>query len=379
MDSPEETQQVDSTTDNPLPAPLTVSGTDTIGIPQPVDPTSTTTDDVPSTGTTTTTITITDTDTQEPTATGTLEDPSTTDVEPTATGTTTTDTNTDTSSTSTSTSTSGSNNNPRTTEIPMIAAMFPNQAVLSDLGGSVSAVSAGETIIVLDCLPGVTSPCGGLAEPITITTGTSTFDYTAVYATASDGAEIVGCDITPLVQIDCTTSYTGHLSEDAAATAITATSEISQGGISYETITITAGIDLLPTETYVTTDYGWIIAYTGPAQPTDGPDPDSGSSKAWIAGPVVGGIVGLLLILGAIWFWMRRRKANGKRGAESNVETAELEGAFGVKDVSKLDVNKSELPVREHATAELSAEERAELSGEGPRERGRGELYELPP
>ncbi|KAL2855234.1 hypothetical protein BJX68DRAFT_264376 [Aspergillus pseudodeflectus] len=364
MDSPEETQQVDSTTDNPLPAPLTVSGTDTIGIPQPVDPTSTTTDDVPSTGTTTTTITITDTDTQGP---------------PTTTETTTTDTNTDTSSTSTSTSTSSSTNNPRTTEIPMIAAMFPNQAVLSDLGGSVSAVSAGETIIVLDCLPGVTSPCGGLAEPITITTGTSTFDYTAVYATASDGAEIVGCDITPLVQIDCTTSYTRQTSEDAAATAISATSEVSQAGISYETITITAGIDLLPTETYVTTDYGWIIAYTGPAQPTDEPDPDSGSSKAWIAGPVVGGIVGLLLILGAIWFWMRRRKANGKRGVESNVETAELEGAFGVKDVSKLDVNKSELPVREYATAELSAEERAELSGEGPRERGRGEVYELPP
>jgi hypothetical protein len=86
-----------------------------------------------------------------------------------------------------------------------------------------------------------------------------------------------------------------------------------------------------------------------------------------------------LLILGAIWFWMRRRKAKGRRGVESNVETAELEGGeFGVKDVSKLDVNKSELPVREHATAELAAAERAELSGEAPRER-RGEVYELPP
>jgi hypothetical protein len=265
----------------------------------------------------------------------------------------------------------------------MIAAMFPNQAILGDLGGSVSAVSAGETIIVLDCLPGVTSPCGGLAEPITITTGTSTFDYTAVYATDTDGAEIVGCDITPLVQINCQTRYGAQSSDGLEPTAITATeteATSSQGGISYETITITAGVDLLPTETYVTTDYGWIVAYTDPAQPTDGPGPDSGSSKAWIAGPVVGGIVGLLLILGAIWLWMRRRKAKARRGVESNVETAELEGGgFGVKDVSKLDVNKSELPVREHATAELSAAERAELSGEGPRERGRGEVYELPP
>ncbi|KAL2833073.1 hypothetical protein BJY01DRAFT_253676 [Aspergillus pseudoustus] len=276
------------------------------------------------------------------------------------------------SSSSTTTTATTTTTSTSTTEIPMIAALFPNQEILSDLAGSVSTVTAGETIIVLDCLAGITSPCGGLADPITLTTGPSTFDYTAVYESATDGAEIVGCEITPLSGIDCTTRYTeaGGLSDNAATST---TNELSSqaGGISYETITITGGVDLLPIETYITTDYGWIIAYTGTATPTR--EPDSGSaSKAWIAGPVIGGIVGVLLIVGAIWFWMRRRKAKKgrKAGGDPTGDMAELEGGgLKVKDFSKLDVNKSELPVREHATAELSAEERREG----------GMVYELPP
>ncbi|KAK1776447.1 hypothetical protein QBC45DRAFT_419460 [Copromyces sp. CBS 386.78] len=44
-----------------------------------------------------------------------------------------------------------------------------------------------------------------------------------------------------------------------------------------------------------------------PPPPTQDPKPSSSSSKAWIAGPVAGGIAALLL-LGALFFWWRRRK-----------------------------------------------------------------------
>lgn len=50
---------------------------------------------------------------------------------------------------------------------------------------------------------------------------------------------------------------------------------------------------------------------------TGAPDSDKSSSKAWIAGPVIGGVVALALIGAAIWWW-RRRKATAAAAAAPN-------------------------------------------------------------
>lgn len=59
------------------------------------------------------------------------------------------------------------------------------------------------------------------------------------------------------------------------------------------------------------------IFTTGPSllPPTATEDPKPSTSKAWIAGPVAGGVAALLL-LGALFFWWR-----GKKNRQNNVET----------------------------------------------------------
>ncbi|EGO51380.1 hypothetical protein NEUTE1DRAFT_149182 [Neurospora tetrasperma FGSC 2508] len=57
-------------------------------------------------------------------------------------------------------------------------------------------------------------------------------------------------------------------------------------------------------------------------------DPKPSTSKAWIAGPVAGGIVALLL-LGALFFWWRRRKsAQERNNTPSMAQTGAAGGYF---------------------------------------------------
>lgn len=62
---------------------------------------------------------------------------------------------------------------------------------------------------------------------------------------------------------------------------------------------------------------------TSSLSPSSTPSPSSSSSssppsKAWIAGPVVGGLVGLAIIFGATFWWRRRRQTANTAGAEKD-------------------------------------------------------------
>jgi LPXTG-motif cell wall-anchored protein len=77
------------------------------------------------------------------------------------------------------------------------------------------------------------------------------------------------------------------------------------------------------------------------------------TSKAWIAGAVVGPVVGLAIIAGLIWFFLRRRR-NQKHTAPvetgSAVWSPTLQSAVDYKTVP---IEENEAVVRENRMSEL--------------------------
>ncbi|KAL2829573.1 hypothetical protein BJY01DRAFT_124203 [Aspergillus pseudoustus] len=282
------------------------------------------------TSTTTATVTITGT----PTATGTAGD---------------TTANTDAASAST------------TTTLDILGLPFEDQDILNLVEGSIEAVdhASNRTTIALSCASTAASACSssGLLNPVTITIAPTTFIYTwlfdgawyldtggstvNVWATAEVGCGLVGTQ-TANCETEYITSYSG-----TAATSDTASLQTvySAPDFTYTAVPITAGVELL-VETASATTTTDSAAETGAETNSD---TNSGSrsgsgSKAWIAGPVIGGLVAIAVIIGVIFFLRRRRQK--RAAAEGVTPMAELPGKG---------VHKSELPAREPAAAELSA------------------------
>jgi hypothetical protein len=78
-----------------------------------------------------------------------------------------------------------------------------------------------------------------------------------------------------------------------------------------------------------------------------------GSSEAWIAGPVVGGVVALILLGIILWWWGQRRRTRWPGQTLSTTKEPEADGQF-------LNVHNKE--------ADLSEETHNELSGSTKRE-----------
>jgi hypothetical protein len=316
------------------PDPVEVTATDIA----PAQPATTTT-----TGeTTTTTDGPEETTTGDSTATG-----SVTTVTVTAPAEPSADTNTDTDA--------------ATTTLSILAIPFPtDQNILQSLVGSISAVDHEneETTIVLDCAPTVTS-CLESLIPLTITTGPSTFIYTwswdgpgwgSIPSTATvDSRETIECGIVGTQTLGCLTSHVDSYS-GTALPVTTALSVYGTEGFSREAVVITAGVEKLETATSATaTSTGDSVDETAGSTPAD-PEGDSGSgsgssSKAWIAGPVVGGLVAVALVVGLVFFLRRRRQ---KRAASATAVAP-------IAELPEKGVYKGELPAREPAAAELSA------------------------
>lgn len=119
-----------------------------------------------------------------------------------------------------------------------------------------------------------------------------------------------------------------------------------------------------------------VTALTNAASPTAGPSPlneesQSKISKAWIAGAVLGPLVGLALVLGGILWWLRRVR---QQRAAQELEAQEhwqmgypAEKYMHVGHVAELPQPRAELAVGKSAiTSELSVQgARCELEGEG--------------
>ncbi|KAL3472031.1 hypothetical protein BJX99DRAFT_236180 [Aspergillus californicus] len=259
----------------------------------------------------------------------------------TAPGTTTTaSTASTTSITSTTIETSSDtlSDGSTSTDLPIFDQVFPLGSMLESLGGSIAAVDwdIQATTIVLDCLSEESTDCAMMDVPFTITSGPSTYAYTAYYTQVDASyshTDVVSCAVTESAVCDMT--YYSWFGSTTTAFTRLETSTYSPDDFTYEVVPITAGLEKLSS----TSD-----ATATPSESTSGADSnsdsDSGgsSSKAWIAGPVVGAIVGCALIAGAIWFWLRRRRAGAQSATGTEAQVSELDGKDAFKTLGKAEL-----------------------------------------
>ncbi|KAL2853170.1 hypothetical protein BJX68DRAFT_52794 [Aspergillus pseudodeflectus] len=87
-----------------------------------------------------------------------------------------------------------------------------------------------------------------------------------------------------------------------------------------------------------------------------GKDSGGGSSRAWVAGPVLGGLTGVLLVVFAVFWTRRRRRSQKPAGSKvfSNAQHADLEARSKAEKHELEARSKPEMEANEAATAELA-------------------------
>ncbi|KAL4864096.1 hypothetical protein BDV12DRAFT_17146 [Aspergillus spectabilis] len=290
---------------------------------------------------------------------GPIETTTLTIYEPSTTETTTSTTDEPSTTETTTTTTIAITDSPTVTNLDIFPRAFPDPTFLSNHAGSISTVNweSQETTIVFDCtLTGRSQSCGQQEPQVVLATGPSVLAFTYWYDFSRGGNNPYSATITNIVNCDmaysasCETTNIEWSSTNSATVTTTDydSTTYAASDFTYSPVPITAGLEKLsespsPTET---------TSPDSTSEPNSNSNGDSGSSKAWIAGPVVGGLVGVALIAGAIWFLVKRRR---QRPVGSATPVAEL----GDNDIKGFkDRYMSELPVREVATAELPAGDR---------------------
>jgi hypothetical protein len=279
---------------------------------------------------------------------------------------------------STTSTTSAGPSPSTTTHLSIYSNPFLYPELLNDHAGSVSSVNTqrNQTALVFECtLGGGSSGCGpdGYGPRVTVTTDPTLFAYTASYGAGGEAAGYtrkrtyyVACDMAgdeSESSAGCTTTWTEWASSAGATTTNRAVSLSGYPRDGIIVVPVTAGVEMLAGPTPAASATTTAPSETGSDPGISGAESESGSgagpSSALIAGAVVGALVACVLIGGALWFWMRRRRRVGMEGKGSRTRAliAELEGK---------DVHKAELPAREVAAVEVS--------GRGARDR----VYELP-
>ncbi|KAK2780489.1 hypothetical protein CKAH01_00433 [Colletotrichum kahawae] len=128
---------------------------------------------------------------------------------------------------------------------------------------------------------------------------------------------------------------------------------------------VQSGVLVTATVTEVREQATSTVATTSPTvPPTETPDPKPTKSSAWIAGPVIGVLAAILLLLGAWWFLRRRKsrkaklsEATGDNDEVRKYEKAELH-ADGAPKVPPMELEGSyPTPVPEMGVNEVPAQE----------------------
>jgi hypothetical protein len=135
---------------------------------------------------------------------------------------------------------------------------------------------------------------------------------------------------------------------------ITTTTTDEEGDPATVTITLTS------TETVTNTSPSETGSDAVSPSETTGSNPDGkgsggGSSRAWVAGPVLGGLTGVLLVVFVVFWTRRRRRGQKPTGSKvfSNAQRADLEVDNKAEKHELEARGKPEMEAREAAVAEL--------------------------
>ncbi|KAL3461035.1 hypothetical protein BJX64DRAFT_261941 [Aspergillus heterothallicus] len=255
-----------------------------------------------------------------------------------------------------------------TTSLSVLGLAFPDPSILDDFVGSVAQVDHADnrTTLVLDCAETGPTSCTNLSPlvPLTVTIAPTTFIYSWAWegsgysglpqSATVTATERVGCGLVGTQTAACEIVYVTEYIDTSITTGTTSYMTVySAEDFTYHAVPITAGVELLETDgaaLSTATSTGGSAAETAASDSSSGAESDSGSgsgsgSKAWIAGPVIGAVVAIALIIGVVLFLRRRRQ---KLAAAAN-------GVTSIAELPEKGVHKGELPAIEPAAAELSA------------------------
>ncbi|PWY82975.1 hypothetical protein BO70DRAFT_361902 [Aspergillus heteromorphus CBS 117.55] len=199
-----------------------------------------------------------------------------------------------------------------------------NNNVFSDMAGSIVAVDTtnNQTTIAVNCIQSLLANCSfsSYALPITVTKGLSTFSLSlsstrkkaADYTIFVQTQECVVISSTESASCVVFTSWWYSNSSTSTSMSKTATVTLSPAQITYDSLLVTAGVEklqntLAPSATAGPSSTSTAVLSTATAGPASS-SPESHSSKAWIAGPVIGAVAGCALIAAGVFWFLRRKK-----------------------------------------------------------------------
>ncbi|KAJ5193759.1 hypothetical protein N7472_006225 [Penicillium cf. griseofulvum] len=255
---------------------------------------------------------------------------------------------------------------PQSTNVDIL---FPalHEMDLNNVEGSVVGADATATTIQIDCRSSATNQCtsSGYLLPQTLTAGPSFqdfhYDITSFWnSTIFIVTGTLDCNMTKsTLGASCYFSTSTWVSSGTKNTSsvFATTASISSMNLKYNTLAVPSGLENLPAETAATSASPGHTG-TSTSTPTTTPATTSehhSSSKAWIAGPVVGAVAALALAT-AVVFWLVSRRN------KSNADPVHWNPTEGTSEVSEYPAC---LPVQNAQVGELPAKrEPAELSGQ---------------
>lgn len=233
---------------------------------------------------------------------------------------------------------------------------------LNYLEGSVVNVNASTTTILIDCRSSATAQCSssGYILPQTLTAGPSFqgyyYDITSYYnRTIYIVTGTLDCNMTSsTLGASCYSSLSNWVSSgtNSSSTVWSTTVSISSFNLKYNTLTVSSGLEKLQTTATAASPGQTMTSTSTPTTTTTTASTleNNSPSKAWIAGPVIGAVVGLALVA-AVAFWCvgqrRRSKAEpvGWNPTEGRSEVSGHQGFLPVQNVqpSEIYVQPSEI------------------------------------
>ncbi|CAI7623118.1 unnamed protein product [Penicillium crustosum] len=224
----------------------------------------------------------------------------------------------------------------------------------NNVEGSVMSADATATTYQIDCRSSATKQCtsSGYLLPQTLTVGPSFqnfhYDVTSFWnKTIFIVTGTLDCNMTgSTLGASCYFSTSTWVSSGTTNTSsvFTTSASISSANLKYNTLAVPSGLENLPVETAATNASPGHTG-TSTSKPTTTAATTSehhSSSKAWIAGPVIGAVAGLALATVAGFWFISRRQG-----------TSEASG------------HPTYLPVQGTQVSELSSTQVGELSAKG--------------